>query len=54
MLSKQTKRLALALTIAAAPAITATAVAQQSSADRMGMEKGTTMVGGQAMFPSTP
>jgi uncharacterized surface protein with fasciclin (FAS1) repeats len=48
MLSKHTRRaaLALALTLAA----TSAAVAQESGTAQMGMEKGTTMVGGQAMF----
>ncbi|HET9041011.1 MAG TPA: fasciclin domain-containing protein [Gemmatimonadales bacterium] len=48
MPSKHTRRaaLALALTLAA----TSAAVAQESGTAQMGMEKGTTMVGGQAMF----
>ncbi len=48
MLSKQTERLALALALTLAAA--STAVAQETGTARMGMEKGTTMVGGQAMF----
>jgi uncharacterized surface protein with fasciclin (FAS1) repeats len=52
MPSKPTQRLALALalTLAAASVTSSTAVAQESGAARMGMAKGTTMVGGQAMF----
>jgi uncharacterized surface protein with fasciclin (FAS1) repeats len=48
MLSKHTRRAALALAITLAA--TSAAVAQESGTAQMGMEKGTTMVGGQAMF----
>jgi uncharacterized surface protein with fasciclin (FAS1) repeats len=48
MLSKHTRRVALALALTLAAA--SVAVAQESSTAQMAMEKGTTMVGGQAMF----
>jgi uncharacterized surface protein with fasciclin (FAS1) repeats len=48
MLSKHTRRAALALAFTLAA--TSAAVAQESGTAQMGKEKGTTMVGGQAMF----
>ena len=50
MMWKHTARLAVGLSLALGAA--SAAAAQDTGMAKMGMEKGTTMVGGQAMFPS--